>query len=375
MNYWDDTNIWLLPPTMEPWSRGENPDRDIIVLMSGGVDSSVTAMLLKEAGWNTVGVTMKMPVAERCDYQRSCCGIEAAYVCRDLGIPHYYLDVRDAFEKLVIEPFRIAYCEGRTPSPCVDCNTLFKFGLVWDYLQGALGINYLATGHYARVVREGDDTYLTRAIDKSRDQSYFLYGIPRHRLPYFVLPLGDVSKPEVREMAKQAHLPVARRQDSMELCFAGEGDYRNALDSTTNTSGSILDMPGNIIGTHDGIANFTIGQRRGIGVAAGRPLYVAEINPRDNSIRVGSYEDVSCKRVQAEEINVLIPEKLKPGEHIYGKIRSQGDAKECIVTEVDEAQLTVDFDEPQFAPAPGQRLVLYDGDERVVAGGVINTNA
>lgn len=364
-------NMQLQPPTLEPWKSGDNPERDIIVLMSGGVDSSGTALLLKDRGWNVVGVTMKIPVAESCDVKRSCCGVEAAYVCRDLGIPHYYLDVRDAFEKLVIEKFRRSYEEGRTPSPCIDCNTLFKFGLVWDFLEESFGVSHLATGHYARVVQSDSHFYLTRASDKSRDQSYFLYGIPRRRLAHLVLPLGEFTKPEVRDMTHKARLPVARRQDSMELCFAGEGDYRNALDGAAARKGLILDMSGNVLGEHEGIANYTIGQRKGLGIAGGKPLYVTRINARDNTITIGTQEDISERIVRADEVNVLIPEKLVPGERLFGKIRSQGDPTGCVVVEVGESVMSVEFDRPQFAPTPGQRLVLYDDDEHVVAGGVI----
>lgn len=365
-----DLNIRLHQPTLEPWHGGENPDRDIAVLMSGGVDSSVTALLLKQAGWNVLGITMKIPMAEKCDYRRSCCGMEAGYVARDLKIAHYYLDVREAFEKLVIEPFRKSYSEGKTPSPCVDCNTVFKFGLVWDFIEETFGIHHLATGHYARIVHSNEHTYLYRGEDHSRDQSYFLYGIPRHRLEYFHLPLGELSKDQVRKLAKDAKLPVARKQDSMELCFAGEGDYRNALNIAAN-KGPILDMTGNVIGEHDGIANFTIGQRKGIGIAAKAPLYVISINANENSITVGTMDEAARYDVNAAEINVLVPELLHPGESLYGKIRSQGEPTKCTVVESGECCMTVRFEKPQFAPTPGQRLVLYDSEGRVVAGGTI----
>ena len=364
-------NVKLAPPTFEPWHPGDDPGRDIIVLMSGGVDSSTTVLLLKRAGWNVLGITMKMPVAERCDVQRSCCGLEAAYVARDLGIAHYYLDVRDAFRELVIEPFRQSYMDGRTPSPCVDCNTVFKFGLVWDVLESEFGVSSLATGHYARVIHEEDRVYLTRAVDKTRDQSYFLYGVPRKRLASLVLPLGDYTKDKVREIAGSAGMPVARRSDSMELCFAGEGDYRNALGEGSLAPGPVLDMSGNVLGEHDGIANFTLGQRKGLKIALGKPAYVTRINPENNSITVGTFDEAFEAIISAHEVNVLIPEKLRPGTRLLGKIRSQGDPTVCTVLESTVATMKVEFDSPQFAPTPGQRLVLYDDDEHVVCGGVI----
>lgn len=366
----NDMNIRLQPPTLQPWSGEGDPDKHIAVLMSGGVDSSVTAMLLRDAGWNVLGITMKIPVAEKCDVQRSCCGIEAAYVARDLGIVHYYLDVREAFERLVIEPFRESYGRGCTPSPCVDCNTVFKFGLVWDFIESEFGIKHLATGHYAVIEHLEGRAHLVRGEDHSRDQSYFLYGIPRHRLEYFHLPLGEMSKDEVRRLAREAHLPVARRQDSMELCFAGEGDYRNAL-GMASVKGPILDTAGNVLGEHDGIANYTVGQRKGLRIAAGKPLYVIRISAADNSVTVGTADEALDCEVRAESVNVLIPELVNPGQVLYGKIRSQGEPTACEITEVGEDTISVRFDEPQFAPTPGQRLVLYDANGRVVSGGTI----
>ena len=363
-------SVRLLPPTAEAWKGGEEGGRDIVVLMSGGVDSSVTAMLLKRAGWNVLGITMKIPVAEKCDYQRSCCGVEAAYVCRDLGIPHYYVDVREAFERLVIEPFRRSYAEGRTPSPCVDCNTVLKFGVVWDFVEDSFGVHYLATGHYARVVRSDGRFCLATAIDASRDQSYFLYGIRARRLSRLVLPLGELAKDEVRKLARGAGLPVARRPDSMELCFAGEGDYRDALAGVGGESGPILDTAGNVIGEHSGIHNYTVGQRRGMGVAAGKPLYVTRISPKDSSITAGTHAEACRRDVEVEDVNVLIPKKLRVGEELWGKIRSQGGPAECSVADVGGSTVNVRFRKPQFAPASGQKLVLYDG-ERVVAGGTM----
>jgi len=365
----NSTTIRLQPATMQEWRPGPDPARDITVLMSGGVDSSVTALLLKRAGWNVLGITMKLPVAANCDYQRSCCGMEAAYVARSLGIPHYYINVREAFEQTVIEPFKRAYAEGRTPSPCVDCNTIFKFRLVWDFIESQFGVAHLATGHYAQVVESDAQVRLARAIDKTRDQSYFLYGIPRQRLPYFHLPLGGLPKTEVREIAREAGLPVARRPDSMELCFVGEGDYRNAISG--GAAGMILDSDGNTIGEHSGIANFTIGQRRGLKIAAGKPLYVTQIDPRSNTVTVGPKEDIMRRDVAAGEANVLIPAALAIGSKLCGKIRSQGEPSACTVTEVRDDQFSVTFDSPQLAPSPGQRLVLYDDDACVVAGGTI----
>jgi len=361
-------HIRLHPPTLEPWAG--DPERAVAVLMSGGVDSSVTALLLKRAGWDVLGITMKIPTAQSRDCKRSCCGVEAAYVAKDLGIAHYYLDVRQAFVDLVIEPFRKAYARGETPSPCVDCNTVFKFGLVWDFIEETFGIMRMATGHYARVVQTESGARLARATDARKDQSYFLYGIPARRLPYFMLPLGEMTKQDVRDLARQAKLPVARRPESMELCFAGEGDYRNALQAQP-VDGPILDMAGREIGRHGGIANFTVGQRKGTGIAVGRPLYVVKINAVENSITVGEWDEVSRRNVRAREINVLVPGELQTKARLLGKIRSQGEPLPCVVTDLDGDRLEVEFDRAQFAPTPGQRLVLYNAEGQVVVGGVI----
>ena len=343
--------------------------------MSGGVDSSVTAMLLKEAGWNVLGVTMKIPVARSCsDRARACCGEEAAFVCHKLDIPHYFLDVEQAFESCVIEPFRQAYAGGLTPNPCVNCNTCLKFDQVWNFLEESFDIRYLATGHYARVIHQGNQAYLARASDLAKDQSYFLYGIPRLRLPYLGLPLGDKTKLNVRDLARQNGLHVAEKPESMELCFAGEGDYRQALsEKEPAAQGPVLNMAGEVIAYHNGIASYTIGQRKGLGIAAGAPLYVTRICPQDNSITVGTREEASCRQVRAGTIRILIPEKLYPGANLYGKIRSYGNPSACTVTEVSEDRVMVGFESPQFAPTLGQHLVLYDEDDHVAAGGVIST--
>ena len=359
----------LLPTNSIPFDPSDG--KSIAVMMSGGVDSSVTAHLLRREGWNVVGVTMKIPYADGCDVRRSCCGAQAAHVAGRLGIPHYFLDVRAAFEKRVIEPFREWYAQGRTPSPCVDCNTEIKFDYAWKSISAELGVDCLATGHYARVIIEGEQAYLARAVDLSRDQSYFLYGIERDRLANLRLPLGEFSKTNVREIARKARLPVASRQDSMELCFAGEDDYRNALGESARRPGSIIDERGEVIGEHTGIVNYTIGQRKGIGIAAAEPLFVSRIDPLANTITVAPRSALFQATVHARRVNVLIPDLAQPGTSLFGKIRSQGDPEPCSITAVSESALTVTFAQPTFAPTPGQRLVLYDDGGRVVAGGII----
>jgi tRNA-specific 2-thiouridylase len=367
----DKINIKLLDPSFSPWAPTKPRLKQIAVLMSGGVDSSVSAYLLKKQDYDVLGITMKIPVS--CNTTiRGCCGADAAFVCNQLNIPHYFVDVTEAFQKLIIEPFRQAYAQGLTPNPCADCNTLLKFSLLWDFIKKEFGIEYLATGHYARVLKYEDSVKLSCAKDKTKDQSYFIYGMPLEKLPKFVLPLGSFTKQKVREIANQLNLTVADKPESMELCFAGEKDYRQALSNTqADQPGDIVDMEGNKIGTHKGIANYTLGQRKGIGFAGGEPLYVGKINPQNNTIALGTRDKISFARISAEQMNVLMPQQLVENKNLYGKIRSYGDPNQCTLLEFTQNKVTVEFAEPQFAPCPGQKLVLYNGDESIVTGGTI----
>jgi tRNA-specific 2-thiouridylase len=353
------------------WQPKKEKSKQIAVLMSGGVDSSIAAHLLKQQGWEVLGITMQTPVS--CNAPaRGCCGADAAFVCDKLNIPHYFVDVTEPFQQLIIERFRQSYAEGQTPNPCVDCNTLLKFSLVWDFLEQTFGINYLATGHYAEVSKINGQTFLGRAEDKTKDQSYFLYGISRNRLKDLVLPLGKLSKEKVRLIAADLNLSVAQKPESMELCFAGEGDYRVVLaGSDAEKPGDITDMQDKKIGAHKGIANYTLGQRKGIGFAGGKPLYVGKINPLKNTIALGTREEVSFATIKANQINTLLPEELSPGKRLFGKIRSYGDPHTCNVVDLGRTDITVEFDQPQFAPTPGQKLVLYNKDDNIVTGGTI----
>ncbi len=365
-------DIKLMEPSFSAWTPKPGA-KSIAVMMSGGVDSSVTAHILKEAGWNVVGVTMKIPVA--CDTgARGCCGADAAFVCHELGMAHYFVDVTEAFNELIIERFRRSYAQGKTPNPCVDCNSLLKFSLVWDLLERDLGIEYVATGHYAKVSCVDGKYYLGRAKDKTKDQSYFIYGIEAERLSRFVLPLGEHGKDQVRVIAAELGLSVAEKAESMELCFAGEGDYRAALgEISAESEGELTDMAGTVIGTHKGISHYTLGQRRGIGYAGGEPLYVGRIDRKSNTVALGKRDDICHRTVEVDEINILIDEQLAEGEHLLGKLRSYGPPRPCKIISRSENNMTVEFDEAQFAPCPGQRLVLYNDSGNIVAGGTIST--
>lgn len=366
----------FLPATFEglSFSRVASDDKAadaIAVLMSGGVDSSVTASLLKEAGWRTVGITMRVPTGEAAP--SPCCGIDAAVVCRRLGIPHYFVETLSVFEQLVVAPFRDAYGNGRTPNPCIVCNSALKFGLVWDLLERELGVRHLATGHYARVVRDRDSgrVSLNCGIESARDQSYFIYGIPGKRLPFLHLPLGEYTKEKVREMARALDLPVAEKPDSMELCFADGGDYRRALGGGAGEPGPILDLDGAEIGRHAGLGNFTVGQRRGLRVAADRPLYAVRLDPERNAVVAGGREALMQPIVTAVSPNYLRPPEEVCNKSFRAKLRSRMEAAPCFVEVAEPDRIVVRFDEAQFAPTPGQHLVLYTRSGEVVAGGEI----
>ena len=351
----------------------------VAVMMSGGVDSSVTAAMLERAGRDVVGVTMQVPSAIGCSQSgielRACCGTGASGVAQQLGIPHYFVDVRDAFREHVIEPFRRAYGRGLTPSPCIDCNTHVKFGVLMRLVRKALGIEQAATGHYARILKAGGACGLYAAADSAKDQSYFLYGIKRDDLSRLLFPLGGQTKERTRELANAYGLDADRRAESAELCFAGQGDYRSALgDNPDAGPGDVLDLDGSVIGTHNGISQYTIGQREGLGIAAGVPLYVVEIDPETNTITLGDRAAACATTVRAAKLNVLAPSLLSRGGRFLGKIRSRLDAEPCKVVELDDAHIVAEFDQPEHGVTPGQHLVLYSDSGRVIAGGEILRN-
>lgn len=347
-----------------PWKDGAQ--KKLAVLMSGGVDSSVAALLLQRSGFDVAGVTMDL--FGDGDFTVS----SAADVCRALSIPHFYANISDEFRRLVISPFCDAYKEGKTPNPCSTCNERVKLGAMVDMMEQAWGSDFdIATGHYARIVREGGRSFLARAKYKKKDQSYFLSGIKSKLLNRLHFPLGYVSdKEEVREIAREAALPVAEKPESMEICFAAEDDYRKLIGGESRP-GPIIDRQGRALGMHKGLTGYTLGQRKGLGVSAPFPLFVVEIRITDNTLVVAPREEAFKKDVSADCLNVLIEEELREGNVLYGKIRSQGDPQLCRIVHIKEGAVSVEFDEAVFAPAPGQRLVLYTSGKLVAAGGVI----
>ena len=344
--------------------------RRVAVLMSGGVDSAASAVLLLRQGYDVIGLTMRIPDGSDSETDAGAAVEGARALARLLGIPHVALDVADEFRAFVTDPCRGFYASGRTPNPCSDCNARVKFGLLMDYAERELGSPLVATGHYARILKTGGECLLARADDRSRDQSYFLAGIPRERLDRILFPLGGRSKDEARALAAEAGLPVATAADSMEICFVGQGDYRQAVSDLPHRPGPFVAEDGRVLGRHEGIPFYTVGQRKGLGLALPEPLYISRIDPETNEIVLVPRKKIFRECVEARDVNVLLPDAMDGARSLTGKVRSQGEPLSCRVESFDGNTLRVVFDPPVFAPAPGQRLVLYDGDT-VAAGGVI----
>ncbi|NLI90001.1 MAG: tRNA 2-thiouridine(34) synthase MnmA [Epulopiscium sp.] len=351
----------------------------VVVGMSGGVDSSVAAHILKEQGYEVIGITMQIwgQTAPE-DDSGGCCGIsaveDARRVCHQLGIPHYVMNFRDDFEKYVIDYFLDEYQQGRTPNPCIACNRYVKWeSMLQKSLQ--LGAEYIATGHYARI-RKDEKTgryTLAQSATQAKDQTYALYNLTQHQLAHTLMPLGDYTKEEIRQIAKEIDLLVADKPDSQEICFVPDDDYGKFITENTDTQskeGNFIDQKGNILGKHKGIIHYTIGQRKGLGIQAAKPLYVTKINPETNEVTVGDNKDVFQSKVYANKLNFMPFDRLEGEMTLTGKIRYSQKAAPCTVEMIDEDTMLCTFHEPQRAVTPGQALVLYDGDA-VVGGGTI----
>jgi len=336
----------------------------VAVALSGGVDSSASVLLLKEAGHEVIGIHMRLWHSPSFDQQAQ----RAENICRILDIPYHQLDLQKEFESRVVDYFCQEYQQGRTPNPCVACNEHMKFGLLLDKAL-SLGADYLATGHYARVKHSRDGHRLLKAKDISRDQSYFLYTLTQEKLAHVLFPLGEHSKDEVKQMAKEAGLPVATTS-SQDICFISQKNYGAFLSQRFSTQpGDVVDTQGKRLGQHRGIAFYTIGQRHGVGLASGKPLYVIRIEPESNRIVLGPEEELYSRRLAADKVNWISGKPPQEPITVTAKIRYKSKEAEAILVPRDDS-VDVHFTQPQKAVTPGQSIVFYNADE-VLGGGII----
>ena len=362
----------------------------VVLAMSGGVDSSAAAVLLRRAGYDVIGLFMRsgattdecaidpatsLPVINPKSHKQGCCSAsdaaDARRVADRLDIPFHALNFQDAFGRIK-DYFADEYLAGRTPNPCVMCNNWLKFGKLWDFAQ-KVGADHIATGHYARIDRStGQSTpALTRGRDRSKDQSYVLFGIRRELLDRILFPVGDDNKPEIRDLAREAGLAVADKADSQEICFIPDNDYAGFIKryrGESDTSGELVDTAGKVLGQHQGYETFTIGQRKGLGITFGEPRFVVRIDAESRQVTIGKREDLACSQLQADRLNWLVdvPQQF----HCTAKIRYRHTAAVADAELVGDDELRVTFTEPQQGVAPGQAVVLYDED-RVLGGGWI----
>lgn len=354
----------------------------VVVAMSGGVDSSVAAAILVEEGYDVIGVTMQIWPAESGveeKFSRTCCSLsainDARRVAAELGIRHYVMNFRDVFAERVVRDFIEEYRRGRTPNPCVRCNRFVKFEALLAKVSG-LGAEYISTGHYARIVYDGERCrwVLKRGVDHSKDQSYALYSMTQDQLAHTLMPLGNVTKDETRRLAGRLGLAVATKPDSQEICFVEDRNYPAFLQKAAPAvakPGEILDMEGRVVGKHNGIAFYTVGQRRRLGVAVGEPIYVVRIDPQRNAIVVGRDSDLHARALVASDFNLISVEELRGAIAVTAKIRYNMKGSPALLSPLAGDQMQVSFERQQRAITPGQSVVCYDGED-VVGGGTID---
>lgn len=349
----------------------------VVAAMSGGVDSSLVAGLLKKEGRDTIGVTFRMWPKEECGASigRSCCSLEAVTraraVAEDLGIPYYVVDFSEEFKKNVIDYFCGEYLKGHTPNPCVVCNEKIKFGKLLEKAL-SLGASYIATGHYANVNfdKKSGRYLLKEGKDKQKDQSYFLFSLSQNQLKHAIFPLGNLTKVRVRTIAKRMNIKTFDTISSQDICFVQDLNYAEYIRKKTGVEirpGEIVDKGGKVLGRHKGIPFYTIGQRRGLGIAHKEPLYVTGIDIANNRLVVGPREEVMKKSLVAKHMNWISVEGITKPIKVSAMIRYNSEKARATVTKIDADSVRVDFDEPQAAPTPGQAVVFYN--KNVVIGG------
>jgi tRNA-specific 2-thiouridylase len=365
--------------------------KTIAVAMSGGVDSSTVAAMLRAEGHEVVGLTMQLWNQRRLaghegmpeSVQGRCCSLDDVYdarrVAETIGIPYYVVNHEERFERDVVRPFVEQYLSGRTPIPCSLCNNHLKFDQLLIVAQ-QIGADALATGHYARVEfdQEIGRWLLKRPTDRSKDQTYFLFGLTQDQLSRTLFPLGGMMKPEVRELAHQHGLALAQKPDSQEICFVPGGDYKKFLDAylaeqgeaLPDTAGELVTTDGTVVGEHGGIHNFTVGQRKGLGVATGSPLYVIQIKGDARQVVVGQQEDLYTRTLRTHRVNLISVANLQQPMRATVKIRHRHEGAAALIEKTGDDEIMVTFDEPQRAVTPGQAAVFYE-DDVVVGGGWI----
>ena len=353
----------------------------VVVGMSGGVDSSVAAWLLKEQGYDVIGVTMQIWQDEENEVQEEnggCCGLsavdDARRVASSIGIPYYVMNFKQEFQKNVIDYFTKEYLNGRTPNPCIACNRYVK----WEALLQrslSIGADYIATGHYARIDKLPNGRYaIRRSATLAKDQTYALYNLTQEQLEHTLMPVGNYSKDQIREMAEKIGLQVANKPDSQDICFVPDGDYATYIEENIAAGsirpGNFVTSDGTIVGQHKGIIHYTVGQRKGLGLSLGHPAFVLEIRPETNEVVVGTNEESMSRYVRANHVNFMSVADIDGKKRAWGKIRYNHKGAWCTVERTGEDEILCTFDEPVRAITPGQALVLYDG-EYVLGGGTI----
>ena len=352
----------------------------VVVGMSGGVDSSVAAYLLKQQGYEVIGVTMQIwQDAERIVEEENggCCGLsaveDARRVAAQLEIPYYVMNFKDSFQKNVVDYFVEEYLNGRTPNPCIACNRYVK----WESLLQrslSIGADYIATGHYARIVKLPNGRYtLRRSATLAKDQTYALYNLTQEQLQRTLMPVGEYSKEEIRKIAEDIQLQVANKPDSQDICFVPDGDYAGFIEKTAGKQvqkGNFVTVDGTVLGEHKGIIHYTVGQRKGLGLALGYPAFVLEIHPETNEVVIGTHEESMAKSLRAGNLNFMSIEDLTEPLRVFTKIRYNHRGVWATIEKTGEDEILCTFEEPQRAVTPGQAVVFYDG-EYVLGGGTI----
>lgn len=356
--------------------------KKVVIGMSGGVDSSVAAYLLKKQGYDVIGVTMQIWQEETIEEQEEnggCCGLKAVddarRVADQLEIPYYVMNFRKEFQKNVIDYFVHEYLQARTPNPCIACNRYVK----WEALLKRsmdIGADYIATGHYARVIKLPNGRYtLKQSATLAKDQTYALYNLTQDQLCHTLMPVGDYTKDEIREMAEEIGLMVANKPDSQEICFVPDDDYAKFIKEETGEEipeGNFVDLEGNVLGKHKGIIHYTIGQRKGLGIALGRPVFVVDIKKDTNEVVIGDNADVFARGLIADKTNFMSIAELKGEMRVRAKVRYNHRGADCTIKMRGEDLVECIFDEPQRAITPGQAVVFYEEDY-VVGGAIIRT--